>query len=88
MKVCKVKPDKNHCYCCIDDQIDKGIHKDCDLCVMNQPDCEILSLGTTIFGKSYAFVLMGGKIKNVALDRVCYVRDIEKVEIREKEDGN
>lgn len=74
-KICKVKPDKDRCYCCIDDQIDNDVFKDCDLCIMNQPDCELLSVGAGLFGKEYAFVLMNGVIKQVSLDRVRHIRD-------------
>lgn len=76
-KICKVKPDKDHCCCCIDDQIDNDTFKDCDVCVMKQPDSELLSFGSSVFGKDYAFVLMNGVIKRVPLDRVRHIRDRE-----------
>lgn len=76
-KFCKVKPEANDCYNCLDKQIESNASKDCDLCIMNQPDCELLSIGVTFFGKEYAFVLMNGVIKRVSLDRVRGIRDSE-----------
>lgn len=74
-KICKVKPDRNHCYSCIDRQLDSDTFKDCDLCILNQPDSELLSVGVSCFGKDYAFVLMDGVIKRVSLDRVRHIGD-------------
>lgn len=77
MKICKVKPDNNHCCCCVDDQVNNNTYKDCTLCILGQPDCELLSLSTTIFGRNYAFILSEGMIQKVKLERVRYVRDKE-----------
>lgn len=79
MKVCKVKPDENTCCCCIDEQVDNHIVKNCDDCMEDQYECEILQLGVTLFGKPYALVLRNGRIKKVSTERLYNVREAKEL---------
>lgn len=75
MKVCRVRPDDNACYCCIDEQIDAGIIKNCKDCPEDPYEYQILQLGVTLLGKPYVLVLYDGKIKKVHIDRLYNVRE-------------
>lgn len=55
MTICRLKPDHNVCCSCVDEQVDVGEKKDCDKC-KQYLWVELLQLGATIFGRSYAFV--------------------------------
>ena len=77
MKVCKVHPSKNECCCCIDEQLDKRINKECADCITNQPEHEILKIFTTFFGKVYVLVIVDGKIEKVPINRIYGVREVQ-----------
>lgn len=79
MKVCKVKPLKNDCYCCVDDQVHDGIKISCDECLSKQPECEIISIYPTFFGKVYALVLVGGEIKKLPIERLYEVKEVQPI---------
>lgn len=79
MRVCRVKPDDNTCYACIDNRIDSNTFKNCKDCWEDPYEYEILQLGVTFFGKPYAFVLHDGYIKKVPLHRLYNVREAEQL---------
>lgn len=73
---CDVLPDSNDCYGCIDTHIDAGRGINCGGCKSFILDCELLSVGVTVFGKEYAFVVTpNGSIKRVKLDQIVVKRE-------------
>lgn len=80
MKVCKIKPTTNDCCCCREDQLKKYIvDQECKECLSKRPDCEILQIVTTIFGKVFALVLVDGKIEKLPIERLYDVREVYMV---------
>ena len=61
MKVCKLKPDRNECFDCIDYQITYGVHYECERCSKRDNTYyEIIREGRSIFGKPYVVILKDG----------------------------
>ena len=79
MKICKIKPTVNDCCCCIDDHADKNMTADCRTCLSKQPEHEILDIFTTLFGKSYALVIVDGFIEKLPIDRLYDVKKVQPV---------
>lgn len=70
---CELKPDKNTCYTCMDDQINNKIELKCSKCEKRKRNCTVLALGTTFFGKDFAIVESMGSIKKVPIDRIMNI---------------
>lgn len=66
-KICKVKPAYDICMSCQDVRC---IMDNCDDCELKHGIYELISVGTTFFGRDYAFVQKDGKIERVPLYRV------------------
>ena len=80
MLTCRIKPDYNTCFGCIDYQIKDQTEKDCKTCDLTVGRCDILKLGVSFFGKPYALILAGDRIKKVALDRIYDVKEKSWIE--------
>lgn len=66
-KICKVRPSFDMCMGCSDVS---GIIDNCVNCDLKHATYELISVGTTFFGRDYAFVQKDGKIEKVPLYRV------------------
>lgn len=76
MHICRLKPDHNTCCSCIDTQVDTGVKKDCEDC-REHSWVKLLTLGSSIFGRDYAFVagpITNWKAQKVDVKRIglCY----------------
>lgn len=72
--ICKVKPDRNFCFACLDDQIDSGVYKDCSKCKLKGDEYELVQLVPGLFGNDSAYVLKDGVITRVKLSRIYDVK--------------
>lgn len=74
MKTCKVKPNYNTCAMCIDMQILRNDTVLCSECTYSK-DYELLKVGATALGSSYAIVCREGIAKKVALRKVIGIKE-------------
>lgn len=74
-KICKVQPYYAECMGCKDV---KNIMNGCDECELKNAEYELISVGTTFFGRDYAFVQREGKIERVDLLRVYDIQYVDE----------
>lgn len=72
--ICNVKPNYNRCCCCIDEQIDYHIFKDCSCCKYVDDEYEIVDIKTRLFRKDIVWLLKNNKIHKISIDRIFNVR--------------
>lgn len=75
MRICKVRPNRNQCCACLDNQISNNVVLDCQTCSLNTKTYELLQIGTGFWSGNYAMVQNDGKIEKVALNRIYDVKE-------------
>lgn len=75
MKVCKVKKTAFECRMCIDTADFFGQIPNCSKCEECAQEYELISVGTTFFGRDYAMVQTKDGIQRVDLDLVYDIRE-------------
>lgn len=78
MKICKLKPDKNKCYGCLDYQIDHNLWLNCNLCdLMDNKDYELIKEKCSFLFFKYSLVMIDGKKIRVDRERIYDIREVD-----------
>lgn len=75
MLVGKLCPDISICRSCLDNQICYGFVKDCNKCLNNNKECQIISTGSSFWSGDYAVVLLDGQMKKISMSRLHDIRE-------------